>query len=296
METVMKTSVAILSCGFALALVGCSADDAGTGEAEDEVRAKTTLRCEAGAEKLALLPAVGGKSSLVALAPAGNVYALTGRTGTLKATTKGWSWKSNVASLTIGANLKGTFERDGQSTAVTCEAAAAETMAWRAAAAVASYAVEIDDLADVILETADADDRPEADDPPARPKRYTAFAIETSRRSSLSLGQKAPDSGGALPGEDAEYLLDENDFSYGGASAASALGGGDDYAEWFQGASDGISLSAKVAPEIVGGPKAGFIARVNATSFASVVDSAKPSVVEITVGAWTFYLPDAFPK
>ena len=78
-------------------------------------------------------------------------------------------------------------------------------------------------------------------------------------------------------------------------SAAYSLGGGDDYGEWFQGVSDGVSVSGDVTPAL-GAAVAGFIAREKVTALSTLVDSAKPSAIEITVGPWTFFLPDSFPK
>jgi hypothetical protein len=123
------------------------------------------------------------------------------------------------------------------------------------------------------------------------------YMVANSDRDSLSLGTKVNDSQGAIPGsDDADERLDQDDLENGAMSAAYSLGGGDDYGEWFQGVSDGVSLVGDLSPALKNGTRAGFIARSKVTALGSVVDSAKPSAVEITVGPWTYYLPDAFPK
>ncbi len=290
----MKLRVAAVFCVTAMGLMGCSAAAEGDaasadGELKTKAGANETLRCAAdsGDAKLALVAAKGGKFALLTLAPAAELYALSGATGTLTTSTKGRTWKGGSASLTLGTNLKGKWEDGGKSTDVTCVAAGDETSSWKTANALVDYASEIDGLADAVLEN--------SEDP--KPKAYTVFAVETSRRGDLALGQVATKTSGALPGnDDAQSLLDENDSGYGAMVAAYSLGGGDDYGEWFQGASDGISLSSDVLPALGSGAKAGFVAREKVTALASLVDSAKPSAVEITVGAWTFFLPGAFPK
>lgn len=291
----MKTSAAAGLCAIALGIFGCSADasvDEGA-VSEDELRgsAKKGLRCSAdsGGEQLALVPTTRGKFALLALTPAADLYALSRRTGALTTTTTSTSWQSSGSALTLGSNMKGKWKRGAHSTNVTCTAAVTtEAGSWRTAIALADYAGEIDGLADAVLESSERTERP---------KPYTVFVVETARRGSLALGQIARNSAGALPGsDDAESRLDENDFGHGAMSAAYSTGGGDDYGEWFQAASDGISLSAKVLPALVGGARAGFIAREKVTAIASLVGSAKPSAVEITVGPWTFFLPNAFPE
>ena len=79
-------------------------------------------------------------------------------------------------------------------------------------------------------------------------------------------------------------------------SAAYSLGGGDDYGEWFQGASDGVSLSADVIPALGPTAAAGFIGREKVAALSTLVTSQSPSAVAITVGPWTFFLPDSFAK
>jgi hypothetical protein len=119
------------------------------------------------------------------------------------------------------------------------------------------------------------------------------FAIETSKRDSLDLGTKADKSAGKLPGSDNDSLLDDNDYSYGGMSACYSLGGGEDWGEWFQGASDGISLQSDVATAL-GTNKAGFIAHEKVKGLKDVTDGT--NAIELTVGAWTFLIPDGFSK
>jgi hypothetical protein len=293
----MKMAAAAGLCAITLGFFGCaaepSADETGPGISEDELRSKLganqALSCDAdsGNAKLALVPSKGGKVTLLSLTPAADLYALSGSTGSLTGSTRSWSWKGSGSSLALGANMKGKWTRGARSTNVTCTmAAAAEAASWRTASALVDYAGEIDGLAETVLE--------ESNDP--KPKPYTVFAVETARRSSLALGQIATNSAGALPGDDGESRLDENDFSYGAMSAAYGLGGGDDYGEWFQGASDGISLSGDVVPALGAGTRSGFIAHQKVTALSTLVNGAKPSAIELTVGAWTFLLPDAFPK
>jgi hypothetical protein len=290
----MKTSVTAGIC-VALGVFGCAADPSvdaeapGVSEAElrSQLGANQALRCDAdaGKAKVALLATKGGKVVQLALTPAANLYALSGSTGTLGASR---SWKGKGSSLVWGANMKGKWTSGTRSTNVTCTmATAGEAASWRTANALVDYANEIDGLAETVVGEMEG----------AQPKPYTVFVIETARRSSLALGTVAKQSGGALPGsDDAESLLDENDASFGGMSAAYSLGGGDDYGEWFQGASDGISLSGDVVPALGTGARTGFIAHEKVTALSTLVDGAKPSAVEITTGAWTFFLPDAFPK
>lgn len=291
----MKLRAAAVFCVTAMGLFGCAADASVDDASSDDALKKTgasateTLRCSADSSdvKLALVAAKGGKFTLLTLKPAADLYAVTGSTGTLTSSSSGRSWKGGGASLSLGKNLKGKWEDGGKSTDVTCSAAADETASWKTASALVDYASEIDGLADAVLEN--------SEDP--KPKPYAFFVVETNRRSELALGQVATKTSGALPGDDdAQSLLDDDDFGYGPMNAAYSLGGGDDYGEWFQGASDGISLSGDVLPALGGGAKAGFVAREKVTALASLVDSAKPSAVEITVGAWTFFLPDAFAK
>jgi hypothetical protein len=290
MKALVLTSILSVSFG----IVGCAAEpsDDAVGASDDALTAKlgadTALRCgAAGGTTIALVAGTGGKVALLSLSRAGDLFAVARSTGTLAASASRWSWKAPNASLDVGADLKGTWTRGAQTTAVACKMAPREAAAFRTARALADYADEIDGLAEAVLES--------SSDP--KPTAYTVFAVETSRRASLSLGTIAKKSAGALPGsDDAASLLDENESSYGAMSAAYALGGGDDYGEWFQGASDGISLAGSVLPALGAGARAGFIARENVTALAPLVDSAKPSAVELTVGAWTFLLPDAFPK
>lgn len=290
-----KLAVATIG-SITIGMFGCAAppgDEAGV--AENDLRAKLganeVLRCDAdsGKETLALVATAKGKVALLALTPAADLYALSGTTGTLTSSASTWSWKAAGSSLTVGASSRGKWLRGSKSTNVTCRTDTAETASWRVANALVDYAAEIDGLAETVLE--------ESNDP--KPKPYTVFAVETARRGSIALGTIAKGSAGALPGEDGESALDEDDFSYGAISAAYSLGGGDDYGEWFQGASDGISLSGSVTPALPAGARVGFIAHENVTALASLVDRAKPSAVEITLSGgakWTFLLPDGFTE
>ena len=277
---------------IALGIFGCAGTSSdGSSVSEDDLRARLApsdaLRCDAdsGNAKLALVTTTAGKAALVALKPAADLYALTRSSGSLTVSSSKWSWKGSGSSLDLGANLKGTWVRGAQSTKVTCSMVSAEGASWRTANALVDYAGAIDDLAKTVVG--------ESSGP--KPKPYAVFVVETARRSSLALGKVATNSAGALPGGTGEARLDENDLSYGAMSAAYALGGGDDYAEWFQGASDGISLSGKLVPSI-GATRAGFIAHEKVAALSTLVDRGQPSAVEITVGAWTFLLPDAFAK
>ena len=293
-DTVMKPSILVGMCSIMLGMFACagqtvSVPDVTNDGADEELKASQALRCDAdsGTAKLALIPKGTGKGTLLSLTPAADVYALGGAAGTVTAKKSGWSFKATGNTLTLDASLKGKWVVGSKSTNMTCtKATADEAGSWRAASALVDYAGEIDGLADTVQE--------EMSGPKA--KAYTVFAVETSRRSALDLGTKPAKSGGALPGDDGESLLDENDFSYGAMSAAYSLGGGEDYGEWFQGASDGISLAGDVAPALGSGVKAGFIAHEKVKALSTLVDSAAPSAVELTVGAWTFLLPDAFSK
>jgi len=293
----MKLALSFGICAITLGMFasGCAASESSEdspevseGELNTRLTAGQALHCEtdSGKTKIGLVSSGAGKFALVTLATKGDLYTVSHSSGTLTTSASKWTWKGASSSLKLTSSMKGVFERGSRSTAVTCEMANSEAAAWRAANAIADYADEIDGLADTVLE--------ESNDP--RPKAYTVYAVETSRRSSLALGTVASNSTGALPGDEGEERLDENEQSYGGMSAAYGLGGGDDYGEWFQGASDGISLAGDLAPALTNGARAGIIAHENVAVLKPLVDSTKPSAVEITVGAWTFLLPDAFPK
>jgi hypothetical protein len=239
---------------------------------------------------LGLAATKNGKAALLTLTPAADLYALSGLRGTITTSATGVSWSGSGASLALDADangtLRGQWNEGSASKKVTCtNATAAEAASCASAAALLGYASDIDGLADTVLE----------DTRNAHPKPYTVFAVETARRGSLSLGTDVADSAGALPGEDAETTLDDNDWNYGAMSAAYNLGGGDDYGEWFQGISDGISLSGDVVP-VLGGARAGFIAHEKVKALSTLVTGGQPSAVEITVGPWTFFLPDSFAK
>jgi hypothetical protein len=57
-----------------------------------------------------------------------------------------------------------------------------------------------------------------------------------------------------------------------------------------------VSLSGDVGPALGNGTRAGFIAHEKVTALSTLVTGAKPSAVELTVGDWTFFLPDSFAK
>jgi hypothetical protein len=162
-----------------------------------------------------------------------------------------------------------------------------ERTPWWTANALSDYAAEIDGIADQVLEDAEG----------AKPKPYTVFVVETANRGSLSLGEVVAKSQGSLSATSSDdSTLDDDDFGYGAMSAAYSLGSGDDYGEWFQGISDGVSLIGDVGPALGSNAVAGFIARQKVTALSRLVGSANPSAVEITVGPWTFFLPDTFAK
>jgi hypothetical protein len=276
-----------------LGIVGCTGGGSSDPATEDDDLQKVggALSCtpESGKDKIALVSAGKGKYALLTLTPAKDVFALSGVTGTLKTSGASRSFEAGSTKLDLDGGLKGTLKRGAQSTKVSCSGGTATDAAtYRTANALVGYAGEIDGLADTITEEMASG---------SSPKPFTVFVVETSKRSSLDLGTNEKDSTGALPGDDdAQSRLDENDSSYGAMSAAYGLGGGDDYGEWFQGASDGISLSGDVIPALGTAAKGGFIAHSKVKALSSLVDGKDPSAVEITVGAWTFLVPDAFPK
>jgi hypothetical protein len=293
----MNKLVAAGVCVVAAFLGGCAADataDA-TGSADGELRAQLgendAIRCTAASKHLtfAVVPTKDGKGSLLSLKPAADLFALSRAAGSVTSSSTGVTWKSSKASLTIGADMKGTWESGSQSANVTCEKAeAAEAASWRAANGLADYADEIDGIADTVVGE---------DSKASHPKPYMVFAVETSRRGSLALGKVVANSAGKVSSNaNEDSQLDENDFSYGAMSAAYSLGGGDDYGEWFQGVSDGVSLVGDLSPTLGANTVAGYIAHEEVSALSSLVDHANPSAVEITVGPWTFFLPDAFAK
>jgi hypothetical protein len=243
--------------------------------------------------KLALVRTANGKVAALSLTPTStnHIYALSRSIGTLTtSSSNGMSWKGSKATLTIKKTMKGSYARGTESAAVdvTCKkVASTEAASWRTANALEDYASEIDGIASAILE--------ETEEP--MPKDYTVFVVETSRRSSLSLGNIAANTAGSMSksSDPDDSLLDENDFSYGAMSAAYSLGGGDDYGEWFQAVSDGVTLIGNMNTALKSSGLAGFIAREKVTALKPLVGGQSPSALEITVGAWTFFLPDSFP-
>jgi hypothetical protein len=292
----MSKVLAAGACAMAMGAFGCAVDATDATEAaESELRtrlaANEALRCsvESSDVVVAVVPTRYGKASLVSLEPAGRLYALSSSTGSLSTSNAGLTWTGSRAGLALRTSLKGTWRSSGQTYDVTCaKVAGAEAASWRTANALTDYASEIDGIADAVLE--------ESTEP--KPKPYAVFAVEAARRGSLPLGKLAADSAGRLSAQTSEddSLLDENDFGFGAMSAAYSLGGGDDYGEWFQAVSDGVSLISNVTPALGPNAVAGFIARENVAALSTLVDRRSPSAVEITVGSWTFFLPDAFPK
>jgi hypothetical protein len=294
----MNRFLALGACAIAVGAFGCAAGASAdaTGNADSELRselgANEALRCAAPSKHVtvALVPTKEGKGALLSLTPSFDVYALSRSIGALNASGTGITWKGSSASLTLTSDMKGTWESGSQSAAVTCEKVeAAEAASWRTANGLADYAGEIDGLADTVLE--------ESKDP--KPKPYTVFVVETSRRGSLSLGNTAAQTAGSISdhsSDDNASLLDQNDWSYGAMSAAYGLGGGDDYGEWFQGISDGVSLVGDIGSALGSTAVAGFIAREKVSALSKPVGTQNPSAVEITVGPWTFFLPDSFAK
>src|SRR4029078_12868314 len=107
----------------------------------------------------------------------------------------------------------------------------------------------------------------------------TVYVVATSKRSSLSLGTVANGTAGSMKkgSDDEDSLVHENDFSYGAIGAAYSLGGGDDYGEWFQGVSDGVSLMGDLGPAL-GNATAGFIAHEKVTALSSLVGGKASAV------------------
>ena len=295
----MKIATLTGFCAVGMALYGCAGSASEPASASEGALTASVLgengalACTTGGVQLALVAASASKTALVTLTPAANVFALSGTTGVLTTSAgAGLSWTGASGSLTLGADMKGTWTQGSDAKAVTCApASAADAPSWKAASGLVLYASEIEGLASTVLDSTSDTNGNGTPNTSTKTPRYTVFAVETAKRASLALGVAAKDSTGALPGDDGASLLDENDWSYGGISAAYGLGGGDEYGEWFQGASDGISLAGDL-----GTAKASFVGHEKVASLAGVVDSAAPSVVEIGVGTWTFLVPDAFAR
>ena len=265
----MKSVILVGFCAISLSIVGCagepgSEDAAGTESAVvSQLGVNEVMTC---GDTMALVGEKDGKATLVELKKNHRVYSVTGKT-------------DKLAKLQSGLH-------------VTCKkATGAEAAPWQVANGLVTYEGEIDGLASTV--TDEMSSAGERSSQSSAPNPYLVFAIETSKRDSIDLGTKASGSAGKLPGRENDTLLDENDSSYGGLSAAYALGGGDDYGEWFQGASDGISLQSDVSTAL-GTNKAGFIAHEKVKGLADVTDGA--NAIELTVGGWTFLIPDGFSK
>lgn len=291
----MKHLLAVGFFSISLSIIGCATGSGGeTGESDlsAQLGENEVLACEMGGAKLALVGGKDGKATLARLAPAKDLFALTGATGKLTASGGRLSWKAGASELELDTSLKGTLEGG----AIACKkAAGSEAASWATASGLLTYASEIDGLAQTVTEEmASFDDQSSnqgANHQSAAAPSYVIFAVETARRDALDLGTKASGSAGALPGDDGAELLDEDELSYGGMNAAYGLGGGDDYGEWFQAASDGISLSADVVPAL-GSTRAGFIAHEKVKALDGLADGS--NAIELTVGAWTFLLPGGF--
>lgn len=273
-DNVMKSLLVAAFCLISLSIVGCAGESGGgvADGAESDLASQLAehevLVCGA---TQAIVGQKDGKATLVTLTTAkAPLFALSGKTDTL---------------AKVQAGLSCT------------KASGAEAASWAAASGLLTYADEIDGLASTVSdEMASMENESEngsGDRASAAPKPYTIFVVATRERDQLDLGAKVTGSAGALATEDDAEGLDEQDFSYGGISACYALGGGDDYGEWFQAASDGIYLSADILPAL-GGSRAGYIAHEKVNALKDLTDGT--SAVEITVGQWTFLLPDGFSR
>ena len=266
----MKSLILAGFCAISLSIVGCAGESSGAGGAESDLTSQLAehevLVC-GGTQ--AIVGEKDGKATLVTLTTAkAPLLALSGKTDTL---------------AKVQAGLGCT------------KASGAEAASWAAASGLLTYANEIDGLASTVSDEMASmeNENGSGNRASSAPKPYTIFVVATRERDQLDLGTKVSGSAGALATEDDAEGLDEQDFSYGGISACYALGGGDDYGEWFQAASDGIYLSADILPAL-GGSRAGFIAHEKVNALKDLTDGT--SAVEITVGQWTFFLPDGFSK
>lgn len=288
----MRISIVLGASALALAMFGCASGASHDGSKSDDVTTSAlgevgvvTCTPDGGKVQLAVVAGKDGKGSLVTLTPAGAFFALDGASGTLS-TANGIGWKGAKSSLALGADLKGTWTSGATTTNVACaKASASQGASWQAASGLVAYEGDIDGLAETVLTGG------ENNAPSVKVPTYTVFALATAQLDASGLPVATKKTTGELPGEDGESLLDENDWSYGGISAAYGLGGGEDYGEWFQGASDGISLASDL-----GATPAKFAAHEKVTALSALVDSTAPSAISVTVGDWTFLVPDAFAK
>jgi hypothetical protein len=239
------------------------------GSSEGAATASSTTVCESADTKVAIL-----KDGLVTLTKSGDLYAV----GSEKA-----------SALTLAADKKTAKFKSAK---LTCAPAGADEAAWAIAGAMASYESDIDGLASQVVDEMNGDGS-DGSGHVKSPKPYLVFAVETSKRGSLDLGTTANKSTGKLPG--GGDTLSDDDNSYGGLSAAYDLGGGDDYGEWFQGASDSISIGDSITKPL-GSEKAGFVAHEKCKALSGLVGSKDPSAVELTVGSLTFLIPNDFSK
>lgn len=284
----MKSVVIAGLCSISLSIFGCASeagsDDASTDSditsqlAENDVAACTATQ--------ALVGEKDGNATLVTMTKAGKLYSVGSTEGgkvTVNAST--WSFKAgNAAAVDLGACKKVT---------------GAEASSWAAAKGVATYMNDIDSLAssvtDEMSQVSNDARNSNATNQGQQPNAYVVFAIETSKRDTLDLGTKVSGTAGALPSGENNDGIDSQDWSYGGVSACYGLGGGEDWGEWFQGASDGTSLDGDVTP-LLGSTKGGYIAHEKVKALDGLVDSSSPSAIELTVGGWTFLIPDSFSK
>jgi hypothetical protein len=268
----MKSLFVVGFCAISLSIVGCAGESGSedTGGTESDVVSQLgeneVMTC---GDTQALVGEKAGKATLVTLKKSHRVYALSGKTDKLS---------------TLQAGLHSCKKVSG-----------ADAATWAVANGLVTYEGEIDGLASTVTDEMSSlrENEDSSSNQSSAPNAYVVFAIETSKRDSLDLGTKARNSAGKLPASDDDSLLDENDYSYGGMSAAYDLGGGEDYGEWFQGASDGISLESDVTSALDTN-KAGFIAHEKVKGLEDVTDGT--NAIELTVGAWTFLIPDGFSK
>jgi hypothetical protein len=267
----MKSLFLVGFCAISLSIVGCAAesgseDTAGTeSDVVSQLGENEVMTC---GDTQALVGEKAGKATLVTLKKSHGVYALTGKT-------------DKLSTLQSGLRCK--------------RVTGADAAPWAVANGLVTYEGEIDGLASTVTDemSSSGENNDSSSNKSSAPNAYVVFAIETAKRDSLDLGTKASNTAGKLPGSDNDTLLDENDYSYGGMSAAYNLGGGEDYGEWFQGASDGISLQSDVSSAL-GTNKGGFIAHEKVKGLKDVTDGT--NAIELTVGAWTFLIPDGFSK
>lgn len=216
----------------------------------------------------------------------------TTKTGVVTLTKTGalYAVASDKATALTIAGSKGTYKGKPLSCA---PAAASDEASWVAAGQMADYADSITGLAESIFEEeAEGDDDSAKTSGKDSASGYTVFAIETANVKTLDLGNPVKDSAGSLPGGDSDSdTLYDDDNGEGGLSAAYDLGGGDDWGEYFQGMSDGVSLG-----DSLGDTKATFSAFEKTKAFDGLLQSNGVSAVEVTVGQWTFFAPSDYAK